>query len=44
MKDQLTDFANWLLDMGRLKVTSQLPPFEDAEMMVDFYLKARGLE
>lgn len=41
MKNQLLDYTNWLLDMDRLKVTSQLPPFEDAEMMVDFYLKAK---
>ena len=41
MKKELLDYTNWLLDMDRLKVTSQLPPFEDAEMMVDFYLKAK---
>lgn len=40
MKKKLLDYTNWLLDNGRLKTTSQLPPFEDAEMMVNFYLKA----
>lgn len=42
MKAQLLDYTNWLLDMDRLKVTSQLPPFEDAEMMVEFYMKAQA--
>jgi len=42
MKKELLDYTNWLLDMDRLKVTSQLPPFEDAEMMVEFYMKAKN--
>lgn len=42
-KQHLIDFADWLLDRDRLKVTTQLPPFEDSAMMVEFYLKAKML-
>ena len=28
-KKQLVDYTNWLLDRGRLNVTTQLPPFEN---------------
>ena len=44
MENQLLiDFANWLWDIDRLKVTTQLPPFENSGMMVELYLKAKML-
>lgn len=42
-KQHLIDFADWLWDMDRLKVTTQLPPFENSGMMVELYLKAKML-
>jgi hypothetical protein len=40
-KQLLIDFADWLWDMDRLKVTTQLPPFENSGMMVEMFLKAK---
>lgn len=42
MEKILLDYTNWLLDMDRLKVTTQLPPFENSEMMVNYYLKSKN--
>jgi len=42
-KQLLIDFADWLWDMDRLKVTTQLPPFEKSGMMVEMFLKAKIL-
>lgn len=39
----LIDFANWLWDIGRLKVKTQTPPFEDAEYWAKQYIKVRKL-
>jgi hypothetical protein len=39
----IEDFANWLWDMNLLKVNTQLPPFENADMIVKFYLKDKNL-
>ena len=37
----LTDYSNWLDDMGRLKYNAHIPPFENPEKIVDYYLKLR---
>jgi len=40
MQEKLKDFANWLWDMGLLKVENQIPPFNDAEKLAEQYAKA----
>ena len=40
---ELKYFANWLWDMGLLKVENQIPPFPNAEYWADQYIKVRKL-
>jgi hypothetical protein len=35
------EYSNWLLEMDRLKLTNQLPPFETPEAMTEYFLKAK---
>lgn len=39
--NELKLFANWLWDLDLLNINTQLPPFYNAEKLVDYYIKAR---
>ena len=39
METILKDFANWLWDMDRLRINSQIPGIRSANEIVDTYLK-----
>lgn len=39
----IRDFSAYLWDMDRLKLTTQLPPFEDSDKMVDYYLMKNSI-
>jgi hypothetical protein len=41
--NELIDFANWLWDMDKLKVNTQLPPFKTAKDLVKEYIKVKNL-
>lgn len=40
---ELRSFSGWLWDNDRLKLTPQLPPFEDSDKMVDYYLRNKNI-
>lgn len=45
MKEKtITDFAKWLWDMGKLKIETQIPPFETAEKLAEQYIKVMCLD
>lgn len=40
IKKILQDYTDWLYDMDRLKIDSQIEPFETTEKRVDYYIKS----
>ena len=42
--EELTKFAEWLDDIGRLKLPNQIPPFDTPKMIVKYYVKAKKID